>query len=167
MNFSQKNPKLQILSFFHFIKYLDILQVLELFSSKKVGFFFLQKFTKFLESGKYLEKRYFSGGTIEAVLSSVPFHQFRKDLASKFEDGTINFLSIISLQYGFQFLESSLGGLSKVHQHCRILTEFFIEKLSNFKHFNQKPLAVIYGTAKNSLHAWQSHQVFFWSILFF
>jgi hypothetical protein len=26
------------------------------------------------------------------------------------------------------------------------------------KHFNQKPLAVIYGAAKNSLHSLQSHE---------
>jgi molybdenum cofactor sulfurtransferase len=51
-------------------------------------------------------KRYFGGGTVDAISSTDNFVAFRQDPAHRLEDGTVPFLSIASLKFGFNILDS-------------------------------------------------------------
>lgn len=41
----------------------------------------------------------------------------------RFEDGTPNFLGILSIQYGFEALRE-VGGLEAINRHTMIVTEY-------------------------------------------
>lgn len=56
------------------------------------------------ESAGVLKKTYFGGGTVFASLSDLAFHKLRDEVHARHEDGTIPFLSILSLREGFNML---------------------------------------------------------------
>lgn len=51
---------------------------------------------------------------------------------SRFEDGTINFLSILCLKSGFDALEEL--GIDAIHRHVDALTQFLYERLTLIRH---------------------------------
>jgi hypothetical protein len=51
---------------------------------------------------------------VAASLSTESYHLFRPELSSKFEDGTVNFLSILSLKYGLKLIQTELGGIMEI-----------------------------------------------------
>lgn len=61
---------------------------------------------RFLAIATVLQKKYFGGGTVAVSLSSKPYQIFRENLTARFEDGTVDFLNIIALKYGFQMINS-------------------------------------------------------------
>jgi molybdenum cofactor sulfurtransferase len=58
------------------------------------------------EAVKLLQKTYFSGGTVAASIADIDFVKKREDAEDCFEDGTISFLSIMSVLHGFKILNS-------------------------------------------------------------
>lgn len=56
-------------------------------------------------SAHVLHKQYYGGGTVKIALANENFHRKKDDLSEKFEDGTINYLSVISLGFGFDIKE--------------------------------------------------------------
>ena len=94
---------------------------------------------------EYLVKRYFSGGTVAASLSQERFHQFRKEMHSRFEDGTANFLSVIAVNHGLQYIQNRLGGIENITKHTNCLRKYLICEMRSLKHFNNSPVVVIYG----------------------
>mmetsp|Transcript_6688 Transcript_6688/g.10225 ORF Transcript_6688/g.10225 Transcript_6688/m.10225 type:complete len:873 (-) Transcript_6688:43-2661(-) len=95
-------------------------------------------------AGNILKKRYFGGGTVEASVSDGDFWQERKDLSERLEDGTVSFLSIISLRHGFDLL-TQLGGMIAVRAHVRECGAYLYARMLNLKHANGRPLCEIYG----------------------
>ena len=67
------------------------------------------------DTASILQKKYFGGGTVAASMSQEHFSIPRKGISEKFEDGTISFLTIISLQYGFEMIEK-LGGIENIEK---------------------------------------------------
>ena len=55
-------------------------------------------------SANILEKTYFGRGTVEMKLVRKNVHVERRSLSDKFEDGTVDFLGISTLKFGFEAL---------------------------------------------------------------
>ncbi|XP_046392268.1 molybdenum cofactor sulfurase isoform X2 [Ischnura elegans] len=98
-------------------------------------------------SGHVLRKRYFGGGSVLLTMSSKKFHVDKPGL-ERFEDGTIPFLSILSLHYGFEMLTKLVGSMSNVTIHTFNLAKYFYESLISMRHSNGKPVAKIYCDTK-------------------
>ena len=58
--------------------------------------------TNDVELAPVLHKRFFGGGTVSAVAALEPFVRLRSDLSARLEDGTLPFLSLISLLPGLR-----------------------------------------------------------------
>ncbi|XP_045209996.2 molybdenum cofactor sulfurase-like [Mercenaria mercenaria] len=96
------------------------------------------------DSAHVLKKTYFGGGTVSVSLSTQPFHVSRSPLSEKFEDGTVSFLDIISMQHGFEALQRLAGGISSISQHTFNLAQYFHHTLSTCCHGSGTRLAEIY-----------------------
>ncbi|XP_043587723.1 molybdenum cofactor sulfurase 1 [Bombus pyrosoma] len=94
------------------------------------------------DSASALQKVYYGGGTIDVSLTSDLFHIKRKILHQRFEDGTIPFLSIISLKHGFDILSSIT--MDKISKHVFSLARFLHRSLLILHHANGKPVAKLY-----------------------
>jgi molybdenum cofactor sulfurtransferase len=91
--------------------------------------------------GEELRKAtYWGGGTVRAAACQKDACLFLPALSSKFEDGTVNFLSIIALNHGFDVYES-LGGVEAVQGHVYAVAEYFATRLQAMRHDNGRPLA--------------------------
>lgn len=108
------------------------------------------------DAAKILNKVYFSGGTVEASTTDKQFHRLRKKTSERFEDGTVAFLNIIALKYALKTPEHfgmDMDTISKYEieteantsRHTFFLTQYLYDKLTALKHYNGKPICVIYG----------------------
>lgn len=91
-----------------------------------------------------LEKTYYGGGTVLVAMSEKNMFVPRPVLHERFEDGTINFLSIISLDHGFKVYEKIVN-LDKISKHCFDLARYAFHCLLRLHHANGNPLAIIYA----------------------
>lgn len=93
-----------------------------------------------------LDKKYYGGGTVKIALTRENWHSKRDLIHEKFEDGTISYLSIISLQSCFKFMENLLGAnfIERISQHVFNLGRYLYSKLKILKHSNQQPVACLY-----------------------
>ena len=78
------------------------------------------------------------------------FCMLAQNPCSKFEDGTINFLSIAEAEFGFRALEElthspAAADMSAVTEHVWGLTHWLYNELKNMKHSNGRPVFKIYG----------------------
>ena len=92
-----------------------------------------------------MRKTFWGGGTVALASSTADFHVLKCRASDKFEDGTLPFLDIISLQHGFDFLERTLGGVAAVQPHVHALTVHLFERLSALRHGNGAPVVTIFG----------------------
>ena len=127
-----------------------------------------------------LNKVYFGGGTLAAASSesycnnnnnssnstnttnttntdypstsnTLPFHQLVDNPSKRFEDGTINFLSIQSIPYGLNLLQSI--GMNNISKHVCKLSLSLSTQLSNMNHIpsnnsnnsSNSPVCIVYG----------------------
>ncbi|XP_043250230.1 molybdenum cofactor sulfurase 1 [Colletes gigas] len=90
-----------------------------------------------------LHKVYYGGGTVDVSLSSEMFHVKRKSLHQRFEDGTVPFLSIISLKYGFDILSSIT--MKQISKHIFSLAKFLHNSLLMLHHSNENPVVELYS----------------------
>ncbi|KAI8821751.1 pyridoxal phosphate-dependent transferase [Fimicolochytrium jonesii] len=97
-----------------------------------------------------LNKSYFGGGTVSAISvsddpHSASWHEPKQDVAARFEDGTLPFLQILALAHGFTFIESTLGGITRIGTHALCLRDFTRTHMSQLTHpHTTTPLCVIY-----------------------
>ncbi|XP_014203727.1 molybdenum cofactor sulfurase 3 [Copidosoma floridanum] len=95
------------------------------------------------DSAFTLQKTFYGGGTVDIVLSSKMHHVKRQSLSQRFEDGTISFLSIISLQYGFQILSSIT--MKSISEHVFSLARYLHHSLLLLHHENGAPVVKLYA----------------------
>jgi len=89
-----------------------------------------------------LERPWFSGGSINVV--SVQIERYiPAEGAARFEDGTLDFLSIPAVSAGLDFLERA--GRDAIHDRVAMLTDFLLGRLADLRHPDGRPLARIYG----------------------
>ncbi|XP_076249383.1 molybdenum cofactor sulfurase [Calliopsis andreniformis] len=94
-------------------------------------------------SSDVLQKVYYGGGTVNVTLSSEMFHVKRRNLHERFEDGTVPFLSIMSLRHGFDILSSIT--MKKISNHVFSLAKFLYYSLLTLHHNNGKPVVKLYS----------------------
>ncbi|KYN27886.1 Molybdenum cofactor sulfurase, partial [Trachymyrmex cornetzi] len=95
------------------------------------------------KSSDVLDKMYYGGGTVDIALSSERFHRKRQILYERFEDGTVPFLSIVSLQYGFEIL--SKLSMDQISKHVFSLAKTLHHSLLTLHHCNGKPVVKLYS----------------------
>uniref|UniRef100_A0AAY4ERS7 Molybdenum cofactor sulfurase n=1 Tax=Denticeps clupeoides TaxID=299321 RepID=A0AAY4ERS7_9TELE len=91
-----------------------------------------------------LRKGYFGGGTAAAYLAEEDYFVPASNVSSRFEDGTISFLDIISLHHGFDSLYRITGSMFKIQMHTFGLARYTYIHLSSLLHCNKQPVAQIY-----------------------
>lgn len=112
-----------------------------------------------------MQKTFFGGGTV--ILSSCDTHfcLLHQNPCSRFEDGTVSFLSIAALRHGFDALRAASGLSGKptstsaqvmepITRHVQALTRHLYQELAALKHSNGKPVVWIHG--KHSADARES-----------
>lgn len=101
-------------------------------------------------SENLLVKKYYGGGTVKIAMTTENWHEKRDSIQERYEDGTIPFLSIISLLKGFETLErlvpkNSLNlGIERISRHCFSLGKYLYQKLSELKYSNGKSVIKFY-----------------------
>lgn len=89
-----------------------------------------------------LHRPWFAGGTI--AVASVQADRFTPAPgAARFEDGTLNYLSLPALTLGLDLLESA--GIETIHRRVSCLTSWLLERLLALRHGNGVPLVLLYG----------------------
>ncbi|KAG7190809.1 hypothetical protein KM043_006879 [Ampulex compressa] len=94
-------------------------------------------------SAEVLNKSYYGGGTVDVVLSSETFHAKRQVLHQRFEDGTLPFLSIISLRCGFDILSNIT--MKNITNHVFALARILHHTLLTLHHSNGEPVVKLYS----------------------
>ncbi|KAL4457811.1 hypothetical protein ABPG75_012676 [Micractinium tetrahymenae] len=92
---------------------------------------------------KRMRKVYWGGGSANYAVSSLDF-TLLSDGPERFEDGTLPFLDIISLQHGLRVFDM-LGGVAAIQGHVDSLGRYLYEQASQLGHSNGAPLLEIYG----------------------
>jgi len=93
-------------------------------------------------SAYVLEKNYFGGGTVE--IGTRLGHVNKADISERFEDGTIAFLDIIALQFGFDSWQKISHDISQTSLHTFTLAAYVYKNLQLYQHGNGARVAVIY-----------------------
>jgi molybdenum cofactor sulfurtransferase len=100
-------------------------------------------------------RSYYGGGTVDALAFDKRWYEPRKrSIHSAFEDGTINFLDIIALSHGFDYVERKLGGWVEVGLYTRYLIQELYLRLKSLKlriNNREDSLCEIYLDNSNSL----------------
>ncbi|VDO95089.1 unnamed protein product [Soboliphyme baturini] len=91
-----------------------------------------------------MKKKYFGGGSVFAYLPSSRFCKPRDSIEERFEDGTVPFQQIASLNLGFDEFNNKGGGASSIKHYVFRLTKLVYDFLSSLKHFNGAPVARLY-----------------------
>ncbi|CAG8778622.1 23413_t:CDS:10, partial [Cetraspora pellucida] len=92
-----------------------------------------------------LEKRYFGGGTVRAVAYDRPWQEFRENLSDRYEDGTINFLEIISLEHAFNSMERIYTDFCFIKDHVTALSAYLYRQMNSLRHWNGSSVCVIHA----------------------
>uniref|UniRef100_A0A1L8DZE8 Putative molybdenum cofactor sulfurase n=1 Tax=Nyssomyia neivai TaxID=330878 RepID=A0A1L8DZE8_9DIPT len=99
-----------------------------------------------------LKKRYYGGGTVKIAMSQINFHEKRDSLHERFEDGTISFLSILSLLHGFNTLQrlvpyykNGMKTMERISKHTFNLVKYLRNRLAALKHYSGKNVVILYA----------------------
>jgi len=91
---------------------------------------------------KKLRRPWFAGGTV-SVASIQGGRHFLADDEAAFEDGTVNYLDIPSVEIGLKHLNRI--GVDTIQRRVTALTGWLIDQLGTLKHSNGNPLIAIFG----------------------
>jgi selenocysteine lyase/cysteine desulfurase len=89
-----------------------------------------------------LQKPWFAGGTVQFVAVSEPRHQLISN-HERFENGTINYLDIPALKFGFDFINSI--GTKRIQQRTKACIQYLFHQLTQLVHSNGQPILKIFG----------------------
>lgn len=90
-----------------------------------------------------LAKPYFGGGTLVYALTSASYEKLRLSPQDRFEDGSLPFLSIASIESDFTLFLNDLKS-SRISSHISSLIEYLFGQLNELRHSNGSPLVKIY-----------------------
>lgn len=90
-----------------------------------------------------LRKMGFSGGSVVMATCSKDFALLQPRGCSRFEDGTVPFLSIVALKEGFKAINEL--GIKNITKHTWCLTRELYLRMSRIRHENGRPVVRIYG----------------------
>ena len=89
-----------------------------------------------------LVKPWYAGGTIAFSTVATQGHYLASGPA-RFEDGTVNYLSLPAVSIGLDFIQSV--GIDVIHRRVMCLTGWLLDQLTMMRHGNGRPLVRIYG----------------------
>ena len=89
-----------------------------------------------------LDKPWFAGGTVSYVSVTVP-EFFLVDNQERFEEGTVNFLSIPAVKIGLDWMQEL--NMQQVRTRLHALTDYLIQSLLSLKHQTGQPLIHVFG----------------------
>lgn len=98
-----------------------------------------------------LNKRYHGGGTVDFALSNVELHRKKSEFHERFEDGTLPFLSIISLLSGFETIQrlvpktNGLESMERISFHVFRLAQYLYGRMKELKYTNGQQLIRFYN----------------------
>ncbi|KAH0793456.1 molybdenum cofactor sulfurase [Histomonas meleagridis] len=90
-----------------------------------------------------LRKMGFAGGSVVMATCGKDFALLQPRGCSRFEDGTIPFLSILALKNGFDALDAL--GIKNISKHTWCVARELYVRLNNIRHSNGRPVVKIYG----------------------
>ncbi|KAJ1822168.1 hypothetical protein LPJ75_000540, partial [Coemansia sp. RSA 2598] len=90
-------------------------------------------------------KRYFGGGTVANISFDRRWQEFRHDVESRLEDGTLNFQAIVSLNHALDAHARNFGSLENVSWHTQSVTKYALKAMRALRHRNGEPVCHIYG----------------------
>lgn len=98
-----------------------------------------------------LDKRYYGGGTVKIALAATTnWHRKRDTFHERFEDGTIPFLSIISLLSGFDTWKrliperSGRSTMQRIQSHTFTLAKRLADRLQQLRYANGSAVVKLY-----------------------
>lgn len=93
-----------------------------------------------------LERPWFAGGTVSYASVIMP-EFFLTENQERFEEGTLNYLSIPAVKIGLDWLNQL--GMQNIQNRLSSLTDYMIKELQELKHSNGKALIHIFGPNNN------------------
>ncbi|KAJ1954973.1 hypothetical protein EC988_002140 [Linderina pennispora] len=91
-------------------------------------------------------KQYFGGGTIGVLAFDTQFEEFRADAEARYEDGTLNYIDILSVNHAIDAYTANFGSQAAVSRHAQSATQYAMAKLRGLAHSNGIPMCEIYAT---------------------
>jgi selenocysteine lyase/cysteine desulfurase len=95
-----------------------------------------------------LQRPWFAGGTVNFATVQARKHLLSPGEAG-FEDGTLNFLSILAVPIGLRQIDRI--GLETISTRVRCLTEWLLTQLVAMRHANGRPMVRIYGPVTSEM----------------
>lgn len=98
-----------------------------------------------------LKKVYHGGGTVDFALNGVEVHRNRTNFHERFEDGTLSFLSIISLLSGLQTINrlvppaNGMQSMERISYHVFNMGKYLYDNLREMKYTNGQHLIKFYN----------------------
>lgn len=89
-----------------------------------------------------LKKPWFAGGTVRLASVRSQNH-FLADNYERFENGTVDYLSIPAVKFGLDFLNQI--GMDRINERITSLSNYLYNQLRIIKHSTGKPVVQIYG----------------------
>lgn len=137
LDLSQHTPDYVVLSFYKMFGYPTGLGALLILKTSAA-------------SDLLLNKGYFGGGTVGAVLYDKDWAKLRERLEESLEDGTANFQSIASLKHGFAAL-NKYGTMEAISRHVFSHAHLLARLLAEMRHWNGAKVVEIYGWSESEL----------------
>lgn len=100
------------------------------------------------DSLSMLKKKYFGGGTVKVSISSERFMEFRDKVSERLEDGTVDFLGIISLKLGLSWIDNL--GIHNINAHTMALTKYLYDMMKDTKYENGQKCFEFYGNHESA-----------------
>jgi len=93
-----------------------------------------------------LDKPWFAGGTVSYASVTMP-EFFLVENQERFEEGTLNYLSIPAIKIGLDWIKEL--GMDTIQKRLSALTDHLINELNQLKHVNGKMLIHVFGPNSN------------------
>ncbi|KAI8911686.1 pyridoxal phosphate-dependent transferase [Gorgonomyces haynaldii] len=90
-----------------------------------------------------LKSSYLGGGTVDAIAIEPLYLVHKPSTSARLETGTLPFQEIVSLRFGFEYIES-LGGWYQLRTQTMDLFESCFQLMSGLKYPNGQPLCKLY-----------------------
>ena len=96
----------------------------------------------------HLTKPYFGGGTLVYALTGESYEKLRINPQERFEDGSLPFLSIVSIESGFSLFNAIQ--FERIHKHIKEIGQYIIKQLIDLRYNSGSPLIQLYGVLSKS-----------------
>ncbi|KAK3985731.1 molybdenum cofactor sulfurase [Cladorrhinum sp. PSN332] len=94
---------------------------------------------------------WFAGGTVQAVAVGVQWHSMlSSESPERYEDGTVNFLSIPDVKFGLDWISGSVR-MDVIETRVKCLTGWFMLRLKAMKHGDGRPMVRMYGSPESKM----------------